>query len=360
VKEIGCQTRKVWLLRLNLIPVLKNLAPTSAKSTASPAPQETAAWRGIRGTWQPLHGGFFERGLSIEWHDFHVDRDMDWGRSFHLRSMEICLNFSGTAELHDGTAERSIGANQLAIYTTQGDRMRAVRHSGSLHRFITLELSADFLRPLFAIVLEQLKPPVRRFIEGGQKTPAFLETLPLPAAMLAARTHFVEPPVPAAARDTWYHGRVLEILAQTFFQADDSNELFCQRQKRTNRERIERVRYLIERDLENPPSLDMLAGEVGCSSFHLSRLFVQETGVSFPKFLRMKRIEKAAELLRAGRMNVTDTAMAVGYSSLSAFNKAFVEQIGCCPGLYPLVKVKCSASARFGSEVVEAPRIVPA
>jgi hypothetical protein len=86
----------------------------SGKSTASPAPQETAAWRGIRGTWQPLHGGFFERGLSIEWHDFHVDRDMDWARSFHLRSMEICLNFSGTAELQDGTAALVLEAGCVA------------------------------------------------------------------------------------------------------------------------------------------------------------------------------------------------------------------------------------------------------
>ena len=79
----------------------------------------------------------------------------------------------------------------------------------------------------------------------------------------------------------------------------------------------------------------MLADEVGCSTFYLSRIFAQEAGVSIPKFLRMKRIEKAAELIRTGRMNVTEAAMEVGYSSLSAFTKAFVEQIGCCPGLYP-------------------------
>ncbi len=306
-----------------------------------PALHETVAWRGIRGTWQPLHGSFFECGLSVEWHDFHVDRDLDWTRSFHPNSMEICLNFSGTAAVQDGATERSVGPNELAIYTTQAEPMRAIRHSGSLHRFITLELSADFLRPHFTNVLDRLKPPVRRFIESRAMAPAFLETLPLPATMLAARTHFVEPPVPASACDTWYLGRVLEILAQSLFQPDDSNELFCHRYKRTNRERIDRVRYLIERDLENPPSLGMLAEEVGCSAFHLSRLFSQETGVSFPKFLRMKRIEKAAELLRTGRMNVTDAAMAVGYSSLSAFNKAFVDQFGCCPGLYPHVKLQC-------------------
>jgi AraC-like DNA-binding protein len=61
--------------------------------------------------------------------------------------------------------------------------------------------------------------------------------------------------------------------------------------------------------------------------------------MSMPKFLRTRRIERAAELLRTGKMNVTEAAFAVGYASLSAFNRAFVEQMGCCPGLYPRVKI---------------------
>lgn len=61
--------------------------------------------------------------------------------------------------------------------------------------------------------------------------------------------------------------------------------------------------------------------------------------MSIPRYLRTKRIDRAAELLRSGKANVTEAAMAVGYSSLSAFNKAFVEQMGCCPGLYPVVKI---------------------
>ena len=49
-----------------------------------------------------------------------------------------------------------------------------------------------------------------------------------------------------------------------------------------------------------------------------------------------KRLERAAELLRSGKFNVTETALEVGYSSLSHFSHAFHETYGCCPGLYPL------------------------
>jgi AraC family transcriptional regulator len=305
----------------------------------SPSDEE-AAWRDIVGTWRPLHGSIFSQGLSVEWHDFRLDHDMDWSRSFHRHTLEICLNFSGSASLNAGEGARSLGSNELALYTPHARRLKAARQAGTLHQFLTVELSADFLRGHFAKMLDRLKPAIRAFIENPAADSTHLEVLAMPASLLNSRVHFVSPPVPAHGRGIWYLGRVLEILAQTLFPPDDPQELFCERHLRASRERVDRACYLITRDLENPPSLDMLATEVGCSSFYLSRIFTEQTGVSIPKFLRMKRIEKAAELIRGGKMNITEAAFSVGYSSLSAFNKAFVEQFGCCPGLYPNVPIR--------------------
>lgn len=314
-----------------------SLSPPSSSAGSNPA--EHAAWAGVKGVWQPLDGSFFGGGVSIEWHDFRVDADMDWARSFHPGCLEICLNFSGSGTLQDGAVERSIEAGQVAIYTTHPGRPKARRAAGPLHRFLTLEMGRAFLCTHFGENRDLLKEPIRRFMESTGAAPAWLEISALPASLLTMRTTLLQPPVPAAARPMWYRGKVLEILAQTLFTADDPKELFCQRHLRQNRERAERVRYLLERDIENPPSLEMLGQEVGCSPFHLSRIFAEEAGMSIPRYLRTKRIERAAELLRSGKANVTEAAMAVGYSSLSSFNKAFVEQMGCCPGLYPVVKI---------------------
>lgn len=305
----------------------------------APKPKEEAAWSSVQGVWRPLNGSFFGGGVSIEWHDFRVDADMDWARSFHPGCLEICLNFSGSGSLEDGAAHRRIEAGQVALYTTQPGRPKALRAAGSLHRFLTLEMGREFLRANFAENFDRLKEPVRRFIESPGAAVPWLEIGPLPCSLLSSRMELLQPPVPEAARAVWYRGKVLEILAQTLFAPDDAGELFCHRHQRANRERVERVRYLLERDIENPPTLEMLAQEVGCSPFHLSRIFAEEAGMSIPRYLRTKRIERAAELLRRGKMNVTEAAMEVGYSSLSAFNKAFVEQMGCCPGLYPAVKI---------------------
>ena len=123
---------------------LKSLSP-DPRPPRPPASEEAAAWRDIVGTWKPLHGSIFGGGLSVEWHDFRLEKDIDWSRSFHKHSLEVCLNFSGSAMLDDGSGQQALGVNQMALYTTPGRRMQATRKAGSLHRFLTVELSPEFL-----------------------------------------------------------------------------------------------------------------------------------------------------------------------------------------------------------------------
>jgi AraC-like DNA-binding protein len=93
---------------------------------------------------------------------------------------------------------------------------------------------------------------------------------------------------------------------------------------------------LLKKNLAEPPTLEELGGKIGCSHFYLSRIFSAQTGQTITQHLRQLRMERAAELLRAGELNVTEVALEVGYSSLSHFSAAFHEMFGCCPGLYPI------------------------
>ncbi|MBL9129319.1 MAG: helix-turn-helix transcriptional regulator, partial [Verrucomicrobiales bacterium] len=108
------------------------------------------------------------------------------------------------------------------------------------------------------------------------------------------------------------------------------------RAKRIATDRVEKVAALLRERLAEPPTLEEIGRQVGCSPFYLSRTFSAEMGMTIQQFLRQARLEKAADLLRSGRFNVTEAAMEVGYSSVSHFSQAFHEQFGCCPGLYPV------------------------
>jgi AraC-like DNA-binding protein len=125
------------------------------------------------------------------------------------------------------------------------------------------------------------------------------------------------------------------------------NKLLCERQKRIARERVERVTAILRRDFAEPPTLEQISRETGCSRFYLSRTFSRETGMTIPQYLRKLRMECAAELLKSGKCNVTEAAMEVGYSSLSHFSQAFCRIMGCCPALYP-AKTPAQPTNDFG------------
>ncbi len=58
-------------------------------------PREDTIWAGLGAEWRQLGGSFRRHGFSFEWHELETAGDVDWGRSFHPGSVEICLNFSG-------------------------------------------------------------------------------------------------------------------------------------------------------------------------------------------------------------------------------------------------------------------------
>src|SRR5436190_311179 len=56
---------------------------------------EVDAWREVKDGWRPLYGDVDQFGVAVEWHDFRTVCSFDWGRSFHPRSLEFCLNLQG-------------------------------------------------------------------------------------------------------------------------------------------------------------------------------------------------------------------------------------------------------------------------
>ena len=300
-----------------------------------PAIAEQGAWRDVPQGWRQLYGDFEKLGVSVEWHDFRTRRSLDWGRSFHQQSIEFCLNLNGRGAVRAAGAHAEFVSGTSGYYAITDDPLSAIREANDHHQFVTLEFSRAHLQKQLAANASDLDSAMRDSIfENGVhvSTPR-----PMTAEQRTVVGSLTEPPVAKAAQVLWYQSKALELMAHFLFEPKDP-EFFCVRQKRVARDRVERVKDLLKRDLVNPPSLEMLGQEVGCSPFYLSRIFSREVGLTIPQYLRNIRMDRAAELLRSGRFNVTEAAIEVGYSSLSHFSKAFCETIGCCPVLYPAAK----------------------
>ncbi len=74
-----------------------------------------------------------------------------------------------------------------------------------------------------------------------------------------------------------------------------------------------------------------IASELAASERTLSRRVVEETGLRWSELLRRVRMIAARELLTGSELQITAVANAVGYSSQSAFNKAFKIESGLAP-----------------------------
>ncbi len=282
-----------------------------------------------------MFGSFADLGFSFEFHDFSIFGPLDWGRSFHPGGVEVCLNLEGEGTIRgtDGIVE--IPPGNSCFYLQGTPPLTARRQAGTRHRFVTVEFSATYLAREFGDKAEFLHPLVQRAMLGTDLKSEVRPVEPIPVSLLSLVESLQHCPVFSKAREVWFRSKALEFASRLFFRPVEG-ELFCTRAQRVGRERVERAKIHLRERMQDPPSLDELGRLVGCSPFYLSRLFSQGMGMTLQQYLRRVRLERAAELLRTGKCNVTEAAMEVGYSSLSHFSTSFRELFGCCPGLYPL------------------------
>jgi AraC-like DNA-binding protein len=283
-----------------------------------------------------LHGSVRGAGVSFEWHDFKTHSEFDWGKSFHPGSIEVCLNLEGEGRVSSGKSQAIFAPLTAGFYRRSEQILPAIRSGNQRHQFLTVEMSFEFLRRHLGEFVTSLHPLVRDVVAGQSEKSAIAPTLRLTSRQQQLLASLREAPVLALAQSVWYQAKALEVAAEFFFIAPGDQELFCQRQQRISAERVEKVVAELRAKLSAPPTLEELGRVAGCSPFHLSRTFSTETGMTIPQYTRQLRLERAAELLKSGKFNVTEAALEVGYSSLSHFSQAFHDTFGCCPGLYPL------------------------
>lgn len=83
--------------------------------------------------------------------------------------------------------------------------------------------------------------------------------------------------------------------------------------------RVHAVQDLVARDLARQVPAAELAAAAGCSSRHLARLFVAETGVTLKQFQTQLRMDLARQLLTGSSLSLERIAERCGFGSVQAF-----------------------------------------
>jgi AraC-like DNA-binding protein len=107
-----------------------------------------------------------------------------------------------------------------------------------------------------------------------------------------------------------------------------------------------RAKDLVDARYREPLDVRMLARAARLSPAHFSREFRQWFGEPPHKYLLMRRMERAAALLRSTDRSVVDVCLAVGFSSVGSFTTTFRRTFGVSPTAYRAAHPPASQRAR--------------
>ncbi len=105
------------------------------------------------------------------------------------------------------------------------------------------------------------------------------------------------------------------------------------------------VQKYINQHLNENLTRQVLSSVTGFSVPHLHRIFIATTGESLISYVRRMRLERAANKLRFGAVDITEVALAAGYESHAAFGKAFRKHFGLTPSEFR--QIGCSEAIRM-------------
>lgn len=91
---------------------------------------------------------------------------------------------------------------------------------------------------------------------------------------------------------------------------------------------------LMQKNVEEPLSLDDLAACAGVSKRHLERRFFRFVGAAPARYYLELRLTRARQLVLQTNRSITDIAMATGLVSMPHFHKRFRDFFDAAPGIY--------------------------
>jgi AraC-like DNA-binding protein len=97
---------------------------------------------------------------------------------------------------------------------------------------------------------------------------------------------------------------------------------------------VEHILGWIEHHYAKPFQLEPLAKELHLSTFHLSHLFKEATGISITEYITVRRMHQAVLLLTSTDKPITRIAEEIGITSCSYFCKLFKSRMGTTPHQY--------------------------
>lgn len=96
----------------------------------------------------------------------------------------------------------------------------------------------------------------------------------------------------------------------------------------------------IEKNIKEELTTEIIAKEIGYSTYHFSRIFKEQMGMSLMEYVKERRLICASKEIFAGK-KIIDVSIEYGYKTHSGFSKAFKKKFGITPTLIHAIRISC-------------------
>ncbi len=271
-------------------------------------------------------GGGRDGDFAVGVVEAQIAREVVVETEFDPQGLVVVAVLEGRGEVARGGASAPLGRDSMLIFAGQGESRWSVDR-GAL-KLVEFWFSDDYLGSLLDPGDAAAPPSLQRFLASGV---AVLESSPLARAAQNVADAIAKLPSAGATSQLWFRAKAIEFLSAWAVRPVAGGGGGVSIQSRMVRERLSAAKAFLDRHLAEPLDLDAVARVSGCSRSYLSRLFSAEEGMTLSRYLRMRRIQRASELMAAGRANVGEAALEVGYQSMSHFARAFRDEQGISP-----------------------------
>ncbi len=231
--------------------------------------------------------------------------------------------------LHHGVGEIQVGARRISSDPSQVLLLRGRSFFTLRHRrctgppcAITVTLSRNALRSLRSFSRSEMAR-VRELFSNqlARRGPEIQKKAQL--LFLASKAAHGE-----TRRDV--DDRILDLFREVVRRTRSSKVA-----KTPWRREVQHIRLVLSSRLETPPGLEELATGVGCSRYHLCRIFKQETGLTIRQYLHRLRLHEAVLRMAEGEAeDLSGLAFELGYASHSHFTGRFRRYYGVTPSTF--------------------------
>ncbi|MDR0548837.1 MAG: AraC family transcriptional regulator [Deltaproteobacteria bacterium] len=240
------------------------------------------------------------------------------------------FNVLGPLEIEPfkGFAGTKIPPGQMVVFSTPSfDSYSSVMPAGRILRFSISHLNKEeFNDNEFDNLLSK---------SGLFKTNNyFLKSFPYSHDIVKIISEVSSCPHHGALRKIFLEAKALELFVQTVSKFVASGSAREEQKSSLSRQEAEKAMAaadMLIQDFDATPSLEELSKRVGMCRCRLIQAFKEVHGTTPFAYLKNYRLLKAKEMLLTNKVNITDVALAVGYSSLSHFTKAFAQKFDCLP-----------------------------